>query len=645
LTKDRYRYYRVEADELLAGLTQGVLELEHHGAPADVVRRLLRLAHTLKGASRVVKLPEIADHAHAIEDVLALYRDSTTRAGPDKPTIDKLLAALDGIRARLAPLALSPVTVPAGTRGEMLPAAAEESFRSVRVELAELDEVLQTTARIGGVVERLGAAAQLDAFAPFAGHRDELGRELDDLRERVFRLRLLPAETVFSDLRRAARDAGGSLGTSVEIEFSGGEIRLDAHVLAALRGALLHIVRNCVAHGIEDAAARAALGKPEAGRISFGVTRIGHRAVFTCGDDGRGIDEPAVKQAAAQRGLVSADVALSLGQGELIELLLKGGVSTSRSVTNLAGRGVGLDVVSDTVKRLKGECRIVSTFGVGTTVELTVPISLSSMRALAVQAGGAAVLIPLDAVRETARIDTRRLCATATGEAYLWNERPLPFIALAKLLRAETPFERDHPRAVVVLRGANGELALGVDQLLDVRDIILQPLPLLATASALVAGVALDAAGVPRIVMAPGELDTTALTARAAPIEEASDAALPILVIDDSLTTRMLEQTILEAAGYEVDLASSAEDGLAKAARRSYALFIVDVEMPGMSGFEFVALTRADPRFAAIPCILVTSRNALEDRRQGHDAGASAYFVKSEFDQGALLAGISRLLI
>jgi two-component system, chemotaxis family, sensor kinase CheA len=645
---DRYRYYRVEAAELLAELSDGALALEHEGSPLDVVRRLLRLAHTLKGASRVVKQPEIAEHAHAIEELLVPYRNETASARPGKTVVDRLLAALDGIRARLGELAppSSPVAAANAAAGSPAAAGADASFQSVRVALNELDEVLEAATRLGVVVERLGGVDTLgtEPRAPVY-ERDELVRELDDLRERIFRMRLLPVEMLFADLRRAVRDAAGELDKAVEIEFQGGDIRLDAHVLAALRGALLHLVRNSVAHGIEDAAARALAGKPQAGTITLAIARRGHRAVLTCSDDGRGIDEPAVKKAAAQRGIVSAADARSLGQNEVVELLLRGGLSTSPSVTAIAGRGVGLEVVSDTVRRLKGETRIRSIAGAGTTIELNVPVSLSAMPVLAVHAGGASMLIPLDAIHETVRIDQRRVCTTPAGETLLWNDQPLPLVPLASLLGAESGIAGGRARTAVVLRGAKGDLALGVDQVLDVREIVVQPLPPLATASALIAGVALGGGGVPRLVMAPSELDPDSADARtsasAAPVHAPPP---PVLVIDDSLTTRMLEQTILEAAGYEVDLAVSAEDGLAKAERRRYGLFIVDVEMPGMNGFEFVARTRADPRFAAIPCILVTSRNAPEDRRQGQEAGAAAYFVKSEFSQDALLASIQRLL-
>jgi two-component system, chemotaxis family, sensor kinase CheA len=268
-----------------------------------------------------------------------------------------------------------------------------------------------------------------------------------------------------------------------------------------------------------------------------------------------------------------------------------------------------------------------------------------SLPVLAVRTGAAAVLIPLDAVREVVRLAASDLYATGRGDSLLWHDRPIPLMALAPLLGGDPARARASAATAVIVRAGRGELALIVDQVLDVRDVVLQPLPGTATAGALVAGVALDASGVPNVVLAPTELDELAMAEHdAAPGAPAAAARPPVLVIDDSLTTRMLEQTILESAGYEVDLATSAEEGLAKAAQRRYGLFIVDVEMPGMSGFEFVAHTRADPAFRDIPAILVTSRNAPEDYAQGKQAGAAAYFAKSEFDQEVLLARIGELM-
>jgi two-component system chemotaxis sensor kinase CheA len=237
---------------------------------------------------------------------------------------------------------------------------------------------------------------------------------------------------------------------------------------------------------------------------------------------------------------------------------------------------------------------------------------------------------------------------TADGETVVYDGQAIPFVPLRRSLRgpaALAPAGGGGGRSAIVLRGATASAAVGVDRLLGTASLVLRPLPPFAPADRVIAGAAIDGEGTPQLVLDPIELVASAFrSARTPPATTAPEARPPILVIDDSLTTRMLEQSILESAGYEVELATSAEEGLEKAHARRYRLFLVDVEMPGMDGFSFVTTTRADPVLREVPAILVTSRNAPEDRRRGMDAGASGYVVKGDFDQGQLLAVIRGLV-
>ncbi|TMA58665.1 MAG: hypothetical protein E6J75_04840 [Deltaproteobacteria bacterium] len=334
---DPYKYFRIEARELLEGLNRGVLDLERGLHDGELVARLLRLAHTLKGAARVVKQPAIADAAHTVEEALAPHR------GAQRPVprgwAEEVLGHLDTIETRLTALD-RPVEErpPSGGSG------GEEGFTTVRVEIAEMDGLLEglseACVRLSAVREELGALARLRRVAGIlhgrvqsrAGGNDlagpsaleELGASLETLqrsltarldagheqllrvRDAVSHLRLVPAASVSGTLQRAVRDAAQSVTRRVEFDLRGGEVRLDPHVLAALRDALLHVVRNSVAHGIEPEAERLAAGKPAVGRVQVDVERRGNRVAFACRDDGRGIDVEAVRRAAVQRGLLSA---------------------------------------------------------------------------------------------------------------------------------------------------------------------------------------------------------------------------------------------------------------------------------------------------------------------------------------------------
>jgi two-component system chemotaxis sensor kinase CheA len=443
-------------------------------------------------------------------------------------------------------------------------------------------------------------------------------------------------------LERLARDAAESLDRRIVFESQGADVRLDADVLASVQTALVQVVRNAVAHGIEPEAERAAAGKAAAGRIRVEIDRRANRVVFRCSDDGRGIDLPAVRRVAA-RGLSDIE-ASRLADDEVVRLLLKGGISTSRTVTAMAGRGVGLDVVREVAERLGGRVGVKTEAGRGTTLELAVPISLSSLEALVVDAEDRTAAIPLEAIRQILRLGPQDVARSGDGESILFAGQAIPFAPLTAALRATGgAYATARAWSAVVVESPSGRAALGVTRLRGTETVVVQPLPDAVAADPVVAGAALDAEGNPLLVLHPDALVAAAARTEARP-RPAPRQRPPVLIVDDSLTTRMLEQSILELAGYEVDMATSGEEALEKAAARRYALFLVDVEMPGMDGFTFVATTQKDPTLCNVPAILITSRDAEEDRARGRAVGAKAYIVKSELDQNDLLDRIGKLV-
>jgi two-component system, chemotaxis family, sensor kinase CheA len=472
---------------------------------------------------------------------------------------------------------------------------------------------------------------------------EQMDRELTEVREKAERLRLVPAAALFVSLERTARDTAQSLGKSVAFAARGGSIRLDAHVLEGAQQALIQLVRNAVAHGIEPGAERAGAGKDATGHVTVEVLRRGSRVIFRVSDDGRGLDVEAVRRAAARRG-APAPALEKLGAEELFQLLLQGGISTSAGVTELSGRGVGLDVVRAAMAQLRGAVTLQSEPGAGSSFELSLPLSVASVEALVVGVSGRALRLPLDAVRHTARLLPSEISRAPTGASIAYQGEALPFVSLASILGTDAAnAHADRPTCAVILEALTGRAALGVDELRGTAHAILRPLPELAPAEPIVAGATFDAEGNPELMLDPESLIAEARRARATSAERAA-LRLPVLVIDDSLTTRMLEQSILESAGYAVDVATSAEQGLEKARAARYALFLVDVEMPGMDGFSFIEHVRRDPDLRDIPAILVTSRASPADRERGRSVGANGYVVKSEFDQNDLLARIKRLV-
>ncbi len=693
MVQDPYRYFRPEARNLLDQFAQGILELENSGT-AGAVQRLLRLAHTLKGAARVVRQTTIAERAHAIEDALAPYRECAD--GLARESIDVILAHLDEIAGRIVTLA--PADVGDGGHGQSAAEqtaasiapkeaanAAVDGPRLIRADMADMDAVLdgisEAHARLialrrnGEAIEQVGHLADLlraqlaalggsergrgggggqnQALATAEELSQKVGRlvgdfdtsvsrvdrELRQLRDAAEALRLVSVDSVFVALKRTARDAARALSKEVTFEGRGGDIRLDADVLGIVQGALIQIIRNAVAHGIETESERAAAGKPAGGRITVAVRRSGSKILFICHDDGRGIDLAAVQRIAVERGLLKAD-AINVTAEDLVGVLLRGGVSTSTAVTDVSGRGVGLDVVREALERLAGEVSVRIEPGRGTTFELVIPSSVSSVATLLVEAerGGGAVAIPLDGVRGILRLTASDVACVTTGASVLYEDTAIAFIPLATAL-ADSPWMAGRDWTAVVVAGANGPVAVGVERLVGTARTVVRPLPGHLNANPVIVGAWLDGEGIPRLILDPDRLTAAANGTHTAQ-SEVSPAKRPVLVVDDSLTTRMLEKSILESAGYDVDVACSGEEGLDLVRRKPFALILCDVEMPGIDGFTFVERIRADAASRDIPAILVTSRAAPEDRRRGLDVGAQGYIVKSEFNQAELLTMI-----
>lgn len=678
--KSPYRYYRVEARELLDGLHAAALELEKSPAERGPRARILRMAHTLKGAARVVKHHAAADLAHGLEDLVAPWREASEPfPGHALGALSRILNELDAALRTIEGLPDPAVPETRGAREE--PAAVEARFETVRVDIGELDTLLESVAEatvqvvalrraaasvvharqlVGGAIEALATHRRGDEAAAaesamlleqaraelaqtdLGGGLDRAEIELHLARARTDALRLVPAGTVLATLERAARDVARALGKQIDVVSTGGEHRLDGHVLAPLSGALLHLVRNAVDHGLESERERVSAGKALAGRLELSVERRGGRVVFACDDDGRGLDAEAIRRAAVQSGRVSAEAAAALAVTDLAGLLLHGGITTTERVSDVSGRGIGLDAVRDTVARLKGAVTLRTQPGRGTRVELSVPISLSSMRALVVEAGAARACIPLDAVQTTLRVTDRDVARTADVDHVLHGDRMVPVLWLSTLFAKGRSGRGAWP--MVIVQARSGAVAVAVEALVGIADIVVRSLPRSVPTAEMIAGTTFDADGDPQPVLdADGLLDgARRLMGRVTALEVPGRPR--ILVVDDSLTTRMLEQSILELAGYDVDLATSGEEALAKARVQHYALFVIDVEMPGMNGFELVEHARADPELRGVPSILVTSLDTPEHRQRGADVGARAYIAKGEFHQDHFLDTIRRLV-
>lgn len=477
-----------------------------------------------------------------------------------------------------------------------------------------------------------------------------LNRQLaDQLRDDVRRARIVPAESIFQGFRKMMRDLAHDERKDIDFRVSGLETEADRAVLQALKDPLMHVLRNAVCHGIEPPQRRSAAGKSSQGRVSLSLEAVGNQLIVTVEDDGRGIDLRQVSQQAARQGLISSSDAAGLSDEKLLDILVRPGFSTCERVTALAGRGLGLAIVHETIARLQGRISVRPREGGGTIVSLAVPTTVSSHRIMLASCGGQTFGIPLSAIETVLRVDASKV-ETIEGRAMLSsNGELISLVSLAALIELNgselSPTER---LTLIVLKSAARRLAIAVDGLLAERDAIIQEIGPPASKSIYFSGGILREDGSVALV-----LDPAAIVKRSAEPDVASRACRPavaakqspaILVVDDSVTTRTLETTILQSHGYQVLVAVDGAEALDRLRAEHVDLVISDIQMPRLDGFGLLEEIKSDARLSATPVIIVSSMESREYQERGLRLGADAYVVKRNFDHQELLQVIEQLV-
>jgi two-component system chemotaxis sensor kinase CheA len=480
--------------------------------------------------------------------------------------------------------------------------------------------------------------------------RNHLQLVTDDLQNGIRSTRMLPMTTLFNQFPRMVRDLARERGKDILLQLDGGDTEIDRQVLELSKDPLTHLLRNAVDHGIETPSQRTAFGKPPQGLIRLSAEPRGNHLVIEVADDGRGIDLDAVRRAALHRGLVGVQEAAALDEEAILNLIFHAGLSTAPQVSDLSGRGVGLDVVRANLEQLRGLAQIVNRPGQGVTFSLLLPLTLATSQVLLVETGGQTVALPATNVERILRIPAQRI-GQVDGQPVIHVEgRSLPLLSLARLLRwpvLEAPVAGEDRLPVVVLSVLDKRLALRVDDFLATQEVVIKPLGRQLQRVRNVAGVTLLGDG--RLIPVLNVADLIKAIQHepaAAPLLVAATEPRRIVVADDSITTRTLEKNILENAGYEVRAFADGQevwDWLRRDDHRLPDAIVSDINMPRMDGFALAAAVKSDPRFSQLPVVLVTSLDSPEDRLQGMEAGADAYMVKSLFDQRELLAVIDQL--
>jgi two-component system chemotaxis sensor kinase CheA len=475
------------------------------------------------------------------------------------------------------------------------------------------------------------------------GSQRRLLRAAEEQLERMLKLQLQPLRGSLLALARYARELGRSLRREVEVVVEGEDTRLDRRIARELQDALLHLVRNAVDHGIESPEVREARGKPRGGRLRLRAAAEGAKVRLEIADDGGGIDPERVRREAVESGLVDAPAAAALRREELLRLLFAPGFSTRKQVSELSGRGVGLDVVATAVNRVGGEVFLSSEPRRGTLVAIEVPVARRGEHVLLIEVGALRLALPSAVVRRATRLAAGAVIERDGRTLARVGDRLVPFVPLARIYgqAAASP-----AGGQLLLEGAvSGQpLALVVDDVLREQEVLVRPITRKVATDRLLEGVALLSSGEPVGVLSPAVLaQREYLRALPAAAASAAPPRLRVLLVDDSMVTREMERRLLEDAGFEVAAAADAFEALARLGDRTFDCVVTDIEMAGMDGFELTSQLRGMEQFAQLPIVVVSTRDRPEDRLRGLKAGADAYLTKQGLDAGELVHLVRRL--
>ncbi|CAD5918710.1 Chemotaxis protein CheA [Planktothrix agardhii] len=507
----------------------------------------------------------------------------------------------------------------------------------------------------------------------------------DELEDGIRTLRLLPLSTIFNLFPRMVRDLARQQRKEIELVISGGETRADKRILEEMKDPLMHILRNAIDHGIETPEERQKLGKPAIAKIELrGYQTATHIVLEVC-DDGWGLDIEKIKQTALKRGICQPEELLGMTPQQIHSLIFAPGFTTRTVVTEVSGRGVGMDVVRTNVERLKGIIQVESSPRKGSVFRIQLGTTLATAHVLIVSVQGISYAVPVEFVQMTKLVQVNEIFAIEGRETIVFEDQPISVAQLADLLEIRWTSSQFEPESTIsqesksrfslspsliqknpssptmdvaspciILKVGEEKLGLFVDALVDEQDVVLKPQSQLLKRVRNVAGATILGTGEVCIILSPQDLIksirkqagviSSPIVRSALKVQDNSSVKPVILLVEDSITTRTQEKRILEAAGYEVVTAVDGLDGFNKLGTRSFDAVVSDIQMPNLDGLSLVTKIRQNRDYSELPIILVTSLASDEDKRKGAEVGANAYITKASFNQEVLIETLKRLV-
>lgn len=766
--------FRSEAETQTATLNEGLLEIEKDPTSKEWLERLMRAAHSVKGAARIVGLTQVVKVAHALEDCFVAAQKGQIVIGSDQADIllkgvdtlaqmsklsdtefekwttdhqtevDSLLSSLEAAKTaapvsekKEAPAAASPpvskveppppaapspapmpptpskpakpeaVAEPVASAAK--PAAAPEAARAdaqdrgVRVSAEHLSRIMGLAGESAVQAHRLEAfttalaalksrhaellrliknsdkpqedlssknqssqtqrevSEKAESFHQLVMRRieefDLIARQLTNVADRLYREAIASRMRPFADgvtgFPRLIRDLSKHLGKNVKFEILGKSTQVDRDILNKLEAPLTHLLQNAVDHGLELPAERLAAGKSAEGSLKLEARHRAGRLTVTVSDDGRGIDIEQMRKKIVTKGLVAEDTASRLSEAEILDFLFLPGFSTAERVTEVSGRGVGLDVVRTYLHEVTGSVRVENHLGRGIHFHLEMPVTRSVMRALVVEISGDPFAFPLGRIERLLDVTPSEV-KTVEGRQYVSvNEKNVGLVDARQVLGLAGQVVQDKKWPVVVISDEQACYGIKVDRFLGERELVVRALDFRLGKVQDLSAVSLMEDGSPVLILDAEDLLRSIQNLlsgrrlekiRSSSGSQGQKKQKRVLVVDDSITVREMERRLLQNRGYEVDVAVDGMDGWNSLYSGQYSLVVSDVDMPRMNGFDLVKRIRQDSRLSALPVMLVSYKERKEDRMKGMEVGANYYFTKSGFHDAAFLEAVVDLI-
>lgn len=493
------------------------------------------------------------------------------------------------------------------------------------------------------------------SLSNFVEHdRRSITRTVDSLLDNIKSVLMVPVSSLFGRFPKLVRDLARTQEKNVGLSLLGGEIEIDRRILEEMKDPFIHLIRNCIDHGIEKEDIRTKSGKPTQGKLSINVFSLDTGKIeIRVEDDGKGLDVQQIKSSAEKSGIFKKEVLETMDEKEILNIVFHSGISTSPIITNVSGRGLGLAIVKEKIEKIGGKVTLSSEPGRGTTFQILLPRTLSTFRGVICRTGENFFFFPAMHVERCVRVKRDDVKSVENQESVVIDGRVLSLVQLKQILEIPSNKKSENSSGifhVLVLNHADKRIALVVDEILNEQEVIgknmgkqILQMRHFSGAAILGSGKVVPILNIPDLIQTAIQSGSRSIREPTIPTEE-DHPKKKLLVVEDSITARSLLTNMLEAAGYEVVPSVDGIDAFTHLRTEEFDLVVSDVEMPRMNGFDLTAKIRGDKKFADLPVVLVTALESREDREHGIEVGANAYIIKSRFDQSNLLEIIQRLI-